>query len=275
MKNPIVISASRKTDIAFHPDLLVNGIAERERKGMDIHSVVIWSKHPEKLVEEPFVSIISEYHAKGYGMFFHLSITGFGGRQFGMEASGKPLCIEPGVITWEDSVSLLPYLINMVGDPRRIRVRIDPLLKFIDAEGCQFSNYDLLPIITEECASAGITDFSCKHVDVYAKVSKRFEKVGATLIEATQPERLKIWKKCRELEFQRGIHFSSCADGVLGGFACIDGARLTELHPTNRKASLNDKSTRNGCSCTDSIDIGWYYGCPSGCLYCYGAPNRT
>jgi len=56
---------------------------------------------------------------------------------------------------------------------------------------------------------------------------------------------------------------------------CIDGELLTYLHPKGYRASTKHPAgQKNGCGCTASLDIGRYYACPHGCVYCYGNPQK-
>ncbi|MCP2604906.1 DUF1848 domain-containing protein [Candidatus Aminicenantes bacterium AH-873-B07] len=57
--------------------------------------------------------------------------------------------------------------------------------------------------------------------------------------------------------------------------SCINGNLLIKLHPKNFQTSTRkDKSQREECNCTESIDIGSYtQACPHSCLYCYANPK--
>ena len=50
--NSIIISASRMTDMPkFYPKELINEVKSRMDKGTDMHTLVLWSKHPDSLLE--------------------------------------------------------------------------------------------------------------------------------------------------------------------------------------------------------------------------------
>ena len=70
-----------------------------------------------------------------------------------------------------------------------------------------------------------------------------------------------------------GMEIQSCAEevslepfGIKGG-ACIDAALINKLWGLELKGK--DKNQRPYCLCCQSVDIGAYKACNSGCVYCY------
>jgi hypothetical protein len=50
--NPIIISASRMTDLpAFYPESLIDEVEKRIEKNFKIHSLVLWTKHAASLLK--------------------------------------------------------------------------------------------------------------------------------------------------------------------------------------------------------------------------------
>lgn len=50
--NSVILSASRMTDMPkYYPDVLMKEVMTRIEKGMDIHTVVFWTKHPDAILK--------------------------------------------------------------------------------------------------------------------------------------------------------------------------------------------------------------------------------
>ena len=80
------------------------------------------------------------------------------------------------------------------------------------------------------------------------------------------------------IALREGMEIQSCAEelsdcGIVSG-ACIDAEYLGRLfYPkfTGKTALEKDPGQRSGCRCVQSIDIGSYGRCSSGCVYCYAS----
>lgn len=78
-----------------------------------------------------------------------------------------------------------------------------------------------------------------------------------------------------------GIEINSCAEiidlssvGVKQG-KCIDSDIFQTLIGAKVKKGKLKGSSRKGCNCMDSIDIGTYGTCTSGCIYCYANKGES
>ncbi|MBI4495717.1 MAG: DUF1848 family protein, partial [Deltaproteobacteria bacterium] len=71
-----------------------------------------------------------------------------------------------------------------------------------------------------------------------------------------------------------GIDLQFCSMEGFPISRCIDGGRLSEIHPERLPASTRKAGgQRPLCGCTRSLDIGWYsLACHHECLYCYARP---
>ena len=281
-----ILSASCMTDMpAFYPNELIQEVEKRRNKGQLIHTLVIWTKHPKSLLVNPLYSFLNETRNAGIQLYIQLTITGMGGLQMGVDLNGNPIVIEPHAPKWEDAVAELPKVIELVGSPLRIRLRIDPLLRFKDAVGNTHTNMDYMPKIIEATVPLGIQTFNFSFVEDknnenlakgHLKVNRRFEKLGATILPPTLEERAGIKAWMDELSNQNSIQILSCATPGMEKSSCINGAWLEQLHDSHMPTSHKECPSRALCGCTEFIDLGGWppKKCYTGCLYCYSNPHR-
>lgn len=269
---------------AFYPQQVIEAVEARCKKGVQIHTLVLWTKHLSSLLKEPLYSYLTGLRNAGIQLYIQLTITGMGSLQMGVDLNGNPIVIEPHAPKWEDSVDELPKVIELVGSPLRIRLRIDPILCFKDAAGVTHSNLEYMPKIIEATAPLGIKTYSFSFVEDkndkeldkgHLKVNRRFEKLGATILPPTLEERAGIKAWMDELSNQNSIQILSCATPGMEKSSCINGAWLEQLHDSHMPTSHKECPSRALCGCTEFIDIGGWppKKCFTGCLYCYSNPK--
>ncbi len=269
----IVLSASRMTDMPkFYPNALIEEVEIRRNKGLLIHTLVLWTKHPKSLLTDPLYSYLKELRDNRIQLYLQLTITGMGQLPMGVDCYGYPIVMEPRAPIWEESVADIPEIINLLGNPLRVRLRIDPIIRFKDASGQVYSNLGYMPKIIASTAPLGIRTYSFSFVEnKYAKVLQRFEKLGATLMPPDEVERERTKEWMGKLCNQYGVNIYSCSVPGFPKSACIDGALLEQLHDSHMPVSKKQQNHRELCGCTDSIDIGGWppKKCFTGCQYCY------
>ena len=282
----IILSASYMTDMpAFYPKQLIEAVETRRKKGVQIHTLVLWTKHPSSLLKEPLNSYLTGLRNDGIQLYIQLTITGMGQLPMGVDHNGNPIVIEPHAPKWEDAVAELPKVIELVENPLRIRLRIDPILRFKDAAGEIQSNLEYIPKIIEATAPLGIKTYNISFVENkndkdlakgHVKVNRRFEKLGAAISPPTLEERAGIKAWMDELSNQNGIQIYSCVTPGMEKSSCINGAWLEQLHDSHMPTSHKECPSRALCGCTESIDLGGWppKKCHTGCLYCYSNPHR-
>ena len=279
-----ILSASCMTDMpAFYPKQLIEAVETRRKKGVQIHTLVLWTKHPSSLLKEPLNSYLTGLRNDGIQLYVQLTITGMGQLPMGTDVNGKPIVIEPHAPKWEDAVAVLPDVIDLLGNPLRVRLRIDPILRFKDAVGNIQSNLGYMPRIIEATAPLGIKTYSFSFVEDkgntelakgHLKVNRRFEKLGLTLLPPSSEEREKLKAWVNELSDQYGVQIFSCSVPGFPKSSCINGAWLEQLHDSHMPTSHKECPSRALCGCTESIDLGGWppKKCYTGCLYCYSNP---
>lgn len=258
--NKKVISASRRVEMAgFYSDKLLNFLKTR-LPPEDIHTIFIWTKHPKPMLKHTALrEKIQQYDQ----CVVHFTITGMGGTY-----------LEPGILSTEKNLNLLSDLIDFVNDPERICIRFDPIVHLQLADGSFYTNLELFSKIAGVCKEYKIVQMKVSWMSGYPKVVNRLKKKSITALSLSKSQ----WKQEADWVLKSakklGISVTGCCVPDWPVSACIDGERLSELHPGKTPASL-EKATgqRVHCGCTKSWDIGWYYPCPGGCLYCYGNPS--
>jgi hypothetical protein len=266
MKNPVqkkkVISASRRVEMpGFFPERLVE-MLEKRCCPQKVHTLVIWTKSPSNLLTQPR---IRECLLRYDQLFMHFTITGMGGS-----------CLEPGIPRMEESLEMLPGLVDFVKDPGRMRIRFDPIVHLRLPGGRSYSNLHHFKRVASAAKSAGIEELVVSWMESYPKVVNRLERQHI-LIEGLSPTGWNSESSGLFAEASRiGVRISGCCVRGLPVSSCIHGNALSRCHPAGEQASvLKARGQRARCGCTESWDIGWYHPCPGGCLYCYANPAEA
>ena len=165
-------------------------------------------------------------------------------------------------------------MLEFLGHPGRLRVRLDPLLRLADGR----DNLAAAKTIMTNAAALGVTDFVTSIVTPYAKIEPRLAAAGLTLTPWTTEERRQLVQGLAVNAAALGVSLAGCCLPELPQTACIDGRALQALHPAGLPCRLDHPAgQRAACGCTHAIDLGWYasHPCYSGCLYCYANPVLT
>lgn len=249
-----VITMSRRTDMRWFAGKMTR-VLEEKYPPEKVHTVVCITKFPGCIYNESYAGVLKKYDH----VFAHVTITGLG---------GTPL--EPNVPGWRDATEKLPGLVDFLGSPERLRLRIDPLVA-VKKDGMLISNIPVAEQIIDHAAQIGIRSFITSFMEEYPRVKRRLAGHGYEIITLSQGQRIKVIERLAREAQKRGGVLHTCAVPGFAGSKCIDGALLQELHPFKESCSREKASgQRELCGCTKSVDIGWYnMRCRSGCLYCY------
>jgi hypothetical protein len=261
----------------FYPDELIEEVNNRLARSVEIHTLVLLTKHPGSLLVDPLRSYLEELKNKNIQLYVELTITGLGGLCIGIKSNGKPLVLEPKAPSCEDSLRFLPGIINLVGRPERIRLRVDPVVRIRDFKGNTFSSLKFLPVIIKSSVQHGIKHFSFSFLErnMHHKVDKRFREMGCQILPPDEEERHRTFNWLKHLESEYGVIISACCVPGFPESKCIDGELLQQLHDQKEPADLRQPRKRPHCGCTFSIDIGGWPPklCYTGCDYCYAHAN--
>lgn len=244
--------------VAFQPDQFVSVLNEKCPPDT-VHTLVIWTKNPENLFSyKPLTEKVRQYDQ----LFFHFTVTGMGGSS-----------LEPRVPAPARMMHHLEKLVQLAGHPRRIRFRFDPIVHLIMPNGKRYTNLNWFEKFAPRIHETGVRYISISWMSVYKKVASRLRRAGI------QPETVSpsMWQHdydtVMNIREKYGFTIHGCSVPNMPRSRCIDGFLLSELHPNREPCSTrNAKGQRTDCGCTESRDIGWYYQCRHGCLYCYANP---
>ncbi len=255
-----VISASRRIDMVGNvPDQFVE-ILKQKCPPESVHTLVIWTKNAENLLEyKPLRDAVKKYDQ----FFFHYTITGMGGT-----------VLEPRVPSLDKGMSYLPKLVELAGDPRRVRFRFDPIVNLRLPDGSYYCNLPEFDKMAAQVKASGVTDVSISWMSKYRKVLARLNQVGITALEISH----ELWRQQFESLMATAAKYNftlhGCCVPGMPRSRCIDGELLMSLHPDKAPCSKRKaKGQRTECGCTESWDIGWYHPCYHGCRYCYANPE--
>lgn len=273
--NSIIISASRMTDMPkFYPKELINEVKSRMDKGTDIHTLVLWSKHPDSLLENELFNFLNQIRNQGIQLFYQCTITGMGNRVLGKNKDGSDFILEPNVPKPYKAFSDLENVIALLGSPLRIRLRIDPIVKLKNKYTCEeFTNLLMIDEIIKRTSKLGINNYTFSFLEngIHNKIDYRFNKYEWNIVTPNLEEKRQINNWLKEKAEKYNVKIESCCVQGLDSHRCIDGYLLSELHNEHKEANLKEPKKRKLCSCTNSIDIGGWppKKCYSGCKYCY------
>ena len=314
MQTPIIVSASRSTDIpAFYADWFFhrldvagysawinpfNGVRSYVSY-KNTHFIVFWSKNPEPLIK--YLPILKR---KGIGCYIQYSLNDY--ETEGLEKNVPPLskrietfkklvkCLGPGHVIWRFDPLVLTNQIN-----------INTLLSKIENIGDQLLGY------TEKLV------FSFVDIETYAKVLSNLKKSNIQYINWTEELMREFANKlvrlnekwhyelatcCEDIELENVNHNHCIDDELIIRLAFEDkvlmehlNVKILPIHEANlfgeKKAIPNqaimlpngryaihgnnrDKGQRLFCGCIKSKDIGEYNTCIHGCEYCYANTSK-
>ncbi len=242
-----------------------------------IHSIVFWSKNYEVLIHS---KAGEKLRTLGFNLYFNFTIN-----------SESPL-LEPGLLPLSQRLVQLKQLASLFG-PENIAWRFDPICFYKTApDGNEINNLSDFFLISEQASALGIKKCVTSYLDIYPKINKRLaflsRKKEANLIFTDPPLKKKIqviqWMEKHLLKLD--MNLSLCCEKELFSHletgtrvlenACVDGILLEKnfggLPETKRDFGQRSKQ---GCRCTQSIDIGSYdeHPCFHNCIFCYASPD--
>ncbi|MCX5644896.1 MAG: DUF1848 domain-containing protein [Phycisphaerae bacterium] len=272
-----IISVSRRTDIpAFYGEWFMRRIQEGfagvaapyggkrylvSLAPQDVDCFVFWSKN-----FTPFVPHLDTLDRLGYRFYFNYTLTAL------------PAVFETNVDE-ASALKTLRYLSDRYS-PRHINWRFDPIvLSSITNEDFYLDAFEYLAAQlagrVERCYFSFVTEYEKVKRNLLPLLTEK----GIRLLQPHAEEKIALADRLAAIADRYGIRmYSCCGDSLLSDRIhkahCIDGGIIEQLF-FPQGFQYQEKPTRKGCGCTESIDIGTYDTCPHGCLYCYANANKA
>lgn len=263
----MIVSASRRTDIPnYYSEWFYNRIKEGflyVRNPMNAHQIseikitpdivdciVFWTKNPWPMMKR--LDEIKDYH-----YYFQFTLTGYG-KDVEANLPNKKTTMIP----------IFQELSDKIGS-QRVVWRYDPIF-FSDQYTKEyhikaFQNIaEALSGYTEKCVIS--------FLDIYPKNKKNMDELRR--YELSDAELRSFAKELSRIAADHHIQIGSCAEKIdlaecgIDHNACID-RELIEKIIGCRLNVTKDKNQRPECNCVESVEIGTYHTCKSGCAYCY------
>jgi len=259
----------------YYPEDIIKETLKRIDKGVAIHTLALWTKHPASLLLNPLYGFLKDIVNKGIQLYVQITVTGMGGMVIGDKIGGG-WKIEPNAPAYGDALGTLPEIISLAGDARRIKIRIDPIVKVKDYCGKIYSNIGEFTKILEISNSFGAGNFSFSLLEdnMHDKVGRRFKNIGCEILHFNLPERTAFGELIQGLQIKHKVKIYACCVEGFDDSACINGNLLSASHAENEPADMGEPRRRPKCGCVKSIDLGGWpvKRCYTGCDYCYANP---
>lgn len=281
MAAPLVISASRRTDIpAFQSEWFMDCLRKGQAEWVNpfngktvttdlskVKFVVLWTKNPL-----PMMRYLEELRSMGVDFYFQYTLNDY--ESWKLECNVPPL---------GERIRTFKRLSDLIG-PERVIWRFDPIV--ITDKISWDELYKSFRHIAGELK--GYTEkivFSfCDYH--YRKVVYNMRRGGFLFKDLNETEMFRIGRDISECvkSLDMDVDIATCAEKIelstlgIKHNSCVDKSLILRL--TNGDNDLENyfSKTRPGqrqlCNCASSVDIGTYDTCKHGCAYCYATYSR-
>jgi len=296
-QNPIIVSASRSTDIpAFYSDWFINRLKEGYIKWINPFNgephriyfdktrlITFWSKNPK-----PMIEYLDHLDEKGINYYFQYTLNDY-----------RKEKLEQGVPNLDNRIETFIELSEKIGKEKVIwrfdpyilteTSGVDELLKRTEYIGDKLKDYtDKLVFSFADIKDYKKVQNNLRRDSVpYMEFNERTMNEMATgLMQLNKKWKLEIGTCAEKIDLDKyGIVHNKCIDDDLMKQLFYKDAKLmaflgyelkkADLFDTEEKLvslksrNLKDKGQRIACGCIMSKDIGQYNTCPHECVYCY------
>lgn len=273
MTAPLVISASRRTDIpAFYADWFMSrmeaGFCEypnpfsQKPVHVDLTKakcIVFWTKNPV-----PMFKHLKRLDDMGIKYYFQYTLNNYD--DTGLEPELK--CVEERIRDFQ--------LLSERIEKEKVIFRYDPLI-LANGMRCADLMRRVLEVANKVCNYTEKMIFSFADLD-YQKVKLNLERKAIEVREFHDYEMETIGELLGKFGREAGIKVATCSERIdlskngIEHNRCVDPElilRLTDNDEEVARYLMGNSGQRNLCGCAKSVDIGIYDTCVHNCAYCY------
>lgn len=196
-----VLTVSRRTDmVRWYPDDLIRRLLRYRPER--VHSLVLFTKFPAAVLADPLRAVLARYDQ----VVANITITGLGGTR-----------LEPRVPPPEETLAVLPGLVDFVGSPERVVVRIDPIVHWREPAGPRHgsevrSNSLSFAAIARKAVAARVRGLKTSLASPYAKVIRRFQAAGLELVTLEGERRERVLATLEREAATAGADLQFCCE---------------------------------------------------------------
>jgi hypothetical protein len=221
--------------------------------GVDL--LVFWTRNPRHILANA-----EELEKRGFRFYVMVTVTGY------------PIELEPSMTKAKKVCSIMKELALKIG-PQRVIWRYDPVfISSITDEEFHERNFAELAQMLSGSVQRVIISFYSEYKRSKQRI-EWLEKQGIKVGQHNGACHAGLLTGMAKTAHAAGMEIQSCAQaesfesfGIKPG-ACIDAELIKKLWDLDFKGK--DKNQRPNCLCCQSVDIGAYGCCTSGCVYCY------
>ncbi len=272
----MVISASYRTDIpGFYsrwferryeagyclvPNPFDSGLRRVDLRGEQVQAYVFWTRNIA-----PFVPQLRQLGRDRMPFVVQYTVIGY------------PKAIETHTAAESRAVALIEELSSLFG-PDCVVWRYDPIvLTSLTDRAWHRAQFARLAERLRYAVNEVIVSFATMYRKTTTNLRRAGQQHGFSYEDPEDLEKRALLLELAAIAAEHDLTLSVCSQRSLlapglGDAACVDPARLARV--AGRPLAVPRKAHRKDCGCYESVDIGIYDTCPTGCVYCYANRSR-
>lgn len=226
-----------------------------------VHGFVFWTRNIA-----PFMGALRRVFLDGFPFTVQYTITDY------------PKALEERVSPAERAIHLCHEIADLYG-PEALVWRYDPIV-ITSQTGYDYhrQNFARLCDRLRGTTNEAVVSFASMYRKTRLNLDRAARVHGFTVEDPPIEEKRAFLYELTQIAAERDVALTVCAQRELLGMglrdaSCVDAERLSRM--AGRELEIPRRAHRPSCGCWQSVDIGAYDTCASGCVYCYAVRNRA